>query len=241
MKLREQAVVVIPAYKETLMPEERLSLEQCLRVLGGHPITLIAPEGFSLDAYSPVENGLAVRRFHASYFQSTRTYNRLMLAPSFYANFIRYRYILIYQLDAFVFSDQLADWCARGWDYVGAPWLGADWLDNLPINRPTWSRDNIVGNGGFSLRKASTHLTLSILFRRAAKRWPANEDGFWAFYVPSWWPLFRIPSTDEALRFSFEMNPAECYELAGRVLPFGCHAWEKHDRAFWSRFIGAAG
>lgn len=237
MKLREQAVVVIPVYKEALAADEKLSFAQCLRVLGRHPITLVAPQGLALDAYRSAHVQLGVRRFDATYFQSARTYNRLMLAPSFYAAFLRWQYILIYQLDAFVFSDQLAEWCRRGYDYVGAPWIGADWLDHLPIQRPRWSRNNIVGNGGFSLRRVISHLALSILFRRAARRWPANEDGFWAFYAPSRWPLFKLPSTEEALRFSFEMNPAECYQRAGRVLPFGCHAWDKHDRAFWRPFI----
>ena len=123
------------------------------------------------------------------------------------------------------------------YDYIGAPWVDADWIDDLPIRRPSWSRDNIVGNGCFSLRKTRTFWALASLFRPAALWWPANEDGFWSFYVPSYWPLFRIPSTEEALRFSYEKSPARCFELGRKSLPFGCHAWEKHQPDFWRRHI----
>jgi hypothetical protein len=237
--MRREAVVVIPAYREELSPNERFSFEQCLRVLVRHPIALVAPAHLRLDSYAPERHGLLVRRFPSEFFASTRTYNRLMLSPRFYGAFIDYRYLLVYQLDAFVFSDQLSEWCRAGYDYVGAPWIDADWLDSLPIRRPPWSRRNIVGNGGFSLRKTATCWAFASLFKRAARRWPANEDGFWAFWVPSYWPLFRIPPTGEALRFSFELAPAKCFGLSNGRLPFGCHAWEKHDRQFWRAHIPA--
>ena len=64
-----------------------------------------------------------------------------------------------------------------------------------------------------------------------------NEDGFWAFFAPTYNPIFRIPDTETALRFSFEINPRLCFEQVGGRLPFGCHAWEKHDPEFWRRFI----
>ncbi|MBI5510711.1 MAG: hypothetical protein HY903_18280 [Deltaproteobacteria bacterium] len=238
---RDEAVVVIPVYKETLTPNERLSFEQCLRVLGHHPMTLVCPEGLRLDAYEPEKNHLAVRRFSAGYFQSTATYNGLMLSPRFYGAFLRYRYILIYQLDAFVFSDQLSAWCKEGYDYIGAPWIGTDWMPILPMWRPPWSRYNLVGNGGFSLRNTLSATVMATAFRRGVKRWKLNEDGFWAFFAPSYNPLFRIPDARTALRFSFETNPRLCYERTGGRLPFGCHAWEKHDPEFWRVHIPGAG
>jgi hypothetical protein len=38
-----------------------------------------------------------------------------------------------------------------------------------------------------------------------------------------------------ALEFAFESDPAGSYERIGKKLPFGCHAWAKHDRTFWER------
>jgi Protein of unknown function (DUF5672) len=41
----------------------------------------------------------------------------------------------------------------------------------------------------------------------------------------------RVATVEDALQFSFETCPRECFEMNGRRLPFGCHAWE-YDRAF---------
>jgi hypothetical protein len=68
---------------------------------------------------------------------------------------------------------------------------------------------------------------------RADDRFRKHEDLFWSFGAPSLQPDFRIASVDEALGFAFEVEPRRAYELAGRRLPFGCHAWAKYDRAFW--------
>jgi hypothetical protein len=42
----------------------------------------------------------------------------------------------------------------------------------------------------------------------------------------------RVATVEDALQFSFETCPRKCFEMNGRRLPFGCHAWE-YDRAFW--------
>lgn len=55
--------------------------------------------------------------------------------------------MLIYQLDAWVFKDELEFWCNKGFDYIGAPWfIGYDSTNNkMPLMEYS-------GNGGFSLR-----------------------------------------------------------------------------------------
>jgi hypothetical protein len=64
-----------------------------------------------------------------------------------------------------------------------------------------------------------------------------NEDKFWGLRARLFDPSFRIAPVEKALEFSFECYPRYCYELNGRRLPFGCHAWAKHDREFWKQFI----
>jgi len=44
-----------------------------------------------------------------------------MMSPAFYDAFKAFDYILIYQLDAFVFRDELEYFCSLGYDYIGAP------------------------------------------------------------------------------------------------------------------------
>jgi hypothetical protein len=44
-----------------------------------------------------------------------------MLSIDFYKRFRDYKFILIYQLDAYVFRDELEYWCEQDYDFIGAP------------------------------------------------------------------------------------------------------------------------
>lgn len=142
-------VVPLPTGRD-LTTDERVSLRQIEHYLGGHDRYFLAPEGASVHS-AP---GFRVKRFPATYFGSAEAHNRLLLTRRFYQAFGDYRFILICHLDALVLSDQLAEWCARDWDYIGAPWFACQhtrWLAE-------WNRTSGVGNGGFSLRKVDAFL-----------------------------------------------------------------------------------
>jgi hypothetical protein len=64
-----------------------------------------------------------------------------------------------------------------------------------------------------------------------------NEDIIWSFLIKKTFRGFNIPIPEEALKFSFEVNPFFLYKMNNDVLPFGCHAWRKYDPNFWSKFI----
>jgi Protein of unknown function (DUF5672) len=64
-----------------------------------------------------------------------------------------------------------------------------------------------------------------------------NEDNFWSDEAVRYYPDFRIAAVETGLRFAFEVAPRHCYELNGRQLPFGAHAWPKYDRAFWEPYL----
>ena len=64
-----------------------------------------------------------------------------------------------------------------------------------------------------------------------------NNDIFWSYHAVKYLPDFKIPDWQTALRFAFEAAPRHCFELNGRELPFGCHAWPKFDRGFWDPFL----
>jgi hypothetical protein len=104
--------------------------------------------------------GFAVTRFPDRFFASHRGYSDLMLRREFYERFSAYEYILVYQLDCLVFSDDLASWCEKGFDYIGA-------VHNI------WGED-IVGNGGFSLRRVRG--ALDVL---NSKRKPIDPGDYW--------------------------------------------------------------
>lgn len=63
------------------------------------------------------------------------------------------------------------------------------------------------------------------------------EDVFWANRAPHYYPEFKLAPIEVALKFAFECLPRYCYELNGNQLPFGCHAWQAYDKAFWEPFL----
>ena len=145
------AIVIIPVYKELMSNYEEISFRQCLKILNKYPISIICPHSLNVEYYVHVSKDynitLNVNYFDSAYFCNIDGYNRLMLSKFFYKTFLRYEYMLIYQLDAYVFKDELNYWCKQGWDYIGAPWF-----ENFG-SYETGKNLMTVGNGGFSLRK----------------------------------------------------------------------------------------
>src|SRR6185312_14561683 len=151
-----------------------------------------------------------------------------------------YKYILFYELDAWVFRDELNYWCTKGYDYIGAPWLDSSTKQIVG-----------VGNGGFSLRKVNSSIRIfkrMVLLQRLRSLWfkshlqaiirfpnfisyfkkilrinnmedvniihcasYPNEDHYWAI-LSRFFCDFKVAPHDDAVRFSFEANPILLYE-----------------------------
>ena len=249
------AAIAIPVYNPEMSVFDKISFLQCLKVLGNYDIYLVAPEGIDLTAYTGYGN-IIVKRFDPFFFKGIKGYNRLLLSPFFYKQFKDYQYLLIYQLDCYVFKDELSHWCQRGYDYIGAPWLNMDvyrWLfikDVYPselklIHRLTRGYFmKRTGNGGLSLRKISSMINNLKFFSAASKSWKVNEDLFFMHYVGTFNVLFKVPTPEVAVTFSFDVYPAEAYEMNHQRLPFGCHGFNRSDApnytdnlSFWRNHI----
>src|SRR6266853_2657458 len=99
--------VVIPIYKSSLTPNEEISLHRCKNTLGKYKSIIIAPDNLDLTEISRDLRVTDIFRFDPEHFRSVQAYDRMMLSKSFYQRFRDYEYILIHQLDAFIFSDSL--------------------------------------------------------------------------------------------------------------------------------------
>lgn len=230
-----RAAVVIPIYKPRradLEWYELISLRRCFEVLGNHPIVFIAPEGRTFD-YLPLGKKYTVETFDETYFNGIDGYNRLMLSPRFYERFLDYDYILIYQLDAFVFSDRLEEFCRLGYDYIGAPWsLGSGKKYNLFLT---------VGNGGFSLRRVEACIDVLKNYGGTINAPHLAEDFVFAYLGKIKPDEFKIALIGTASRFAVESLPARYCQKNENVLPFGCHAWHKFGRDFYVRVFEELG
>jgi hypothetical protein len=142
-----QVAVVVPVVSLPLSVDEEISLRHLRTHLGRFDRYAIGLQ------HLPEElSDFQLKRFPSSYFTGRYAYNRLLLKEEFYRAFAEHEYILIYQLDCLVFTSNLVEWCRKGWDYVGAPWL------NNPDNPAEGFLT--VGNGGLSLRRVTSALAV---------------------------------------------------------------------------------
>ena len=266
---RPSVCVVVPCYQPTLRPYEQLALRQCRSVLGAYDLAIVKPSALDLTDLATQYDIGRIESFPGHYFEGIAGYNQLMLADEFYARFAAYEFILIYQLDAFVFRDELAAWCAKPYDYIGAPWLPPR---NVPARLEErlikarqyllrWSNRMApgggaihggqymyaVGNGGFSLRRVSTMRSVLQRMPSAADRYRAidgrthYEDIFFTIEANRYLPRVRVPSFREAAGFAWELQPEQARALNHGKLPFGCHAWNKLHADEWRPVFAALG
>lgn len=256
---KKRIVVIIPLYRSSINTNEKISLEQVLKVLSDYDIYFVVPEGLPFDPVQLIPGNVSLKktnvtRFADKWFSSTIDYSKLLVSKDFYRAFDQYTFMLLYQLDAYVFHDSLQEWASKGYDYIGAPWTREEekvfmqslykgkfrfvfsfmrFIDKIFFGK----KDYAVGNGGFSLRNIQKSINALNTLTFLSKRWTINEDIFWSIAVPVLYPFFKVPNKKDAFGFSFEKEPKKLFEQNGSKLPFGCHAWEKYDPVFWRQFI----
>lgn len=256
------SIIVIPVYKSKLDSFETISFNQCVKVLHKYTICILTHAKLDISYYvkelQNKELKYIIEFFHPDYFASIAGYNRLLLSLLFYQRFKQYKYMLIYQLDAYVFRDELEDWCVKGFDYIGAPWFEG-WHE-AELDSPIIG----VGNGGLSLRKTNRIMKLlkvsnlyiyiyrnilsSKLFRKIISKqiieyfniegYGFQNEDYYIFNLSKRFKWYKLAPISEAYKFSFDVNPEVLYKLNNNKLPFGCHAWQRYQfDEFWKQFI----
>ena len=151
-------IIIIPIYKSTPDPNEKMSFNQCINILNKHRICIVSHNDLNLSYYTDLlistSTDFTVEYFDRSFFENLAGYNKLMLSFEFYQSCKEYDYMLIYQLDAWVFRDEFDYWCEKGYDYIGAPWFENH--GSIEDGNKHW----MAGNGGFSLRRIPSFINL---------------------------------------------------------------------------------
>lgn len=266
-----EVAVLIPVYKElnALSAYERLSFDQCISILKAYTIILVKPGSLNVQEYLHEEPKLKIQEFDDHYFKSIKGYNALLLHPSFYQRFLDHTFILIYQLDAFVFFDALLSWTKAGYDYIGAPWLAHSHSLNKEEKKDfdkkvrtayilnqkkenshlpsDWQFFNKVGNGGFSLRRTRLFFSIAIEMKEMTEYYLANgehaafnEDVFWSLEVNRTKRRLKIPGFKKAALFSLESQVLLGFQYNKLSYPFGCHGWNKNIE-IWKPLFAHAG
>ena len=222
--------VAIPIYRK-FTPSERLSLLVLEQTLPRDNCFIVAPKSLKVDS-----SQFKIIRLPDQWFSSIISYGSLMVSAGFYELFVEFDYVLIYQLDCLIFGSRLDEFCALGFDYVAPLILGR--TDGY------WPQNDIVGVGGFSLRKISSFLEIlnsvgkpefAAEMHSLANRIQRNgaEDMFWSLSAPAIDPNFSVASPEVALAFGFEGDPSRSFQRSNYQQPFGCHHWNKLAFFVW--------
>lgn len=255
----KRVVILIPTHRPNLTTSDKISLAHLKKHLSKYDTFFVIPKNISSKTF--IANGYKVKKVDNKFFGTLRRANEALLNKKFYQRFKNYDFMLLYQLDVLVFSDQLTKWVNSGYDFVAAPWFRPI-VGYLTHKKGSPSSG---GNGGFSLRNIQKALKIldmvnnsatrsskssfirklwfllallrgkshKIWFSAQATDYPFNEDGFWSLEAPKYDPSYKVAPFKEALKFGFERFPRKCFELNNKKLPFGVHAWEKYDKEFW--------
>lgn len=256
----KSVIITIPIYTTKLSVYDWAAIEQCFKVLSNYTICYIKPDSLDISSIEERFKADLTVSFADHFFAGISGYNRLMLSPVFYNKFREWKYIFIYQTDAWVFCDKLEEWCSKNYDYIGAPWIPKKkysqtyyklYVAIKSVYCKLFSVPNYnklyynVGNGGVSLRKVEKFAQestkrereIELLMVKKARDF-YNEDVYWSLTINQRERVIEIPEWSEALNFSFDKNPAESLEHNGGKLPFCCHGWTKPKMfAFWQKYI----
>ncbi len=231
---KKNRIIIIPAYKKQLNEFENISLKQLVKTLYGYQISLVMPKGLEPDYEVLTGINYRTEYFDEEYFKSSYDYSQLLLSIEFYKRFSEYEYMLIHQLDCFIFRDMLEEFCKMGYDYIGAP---------IHQKEGFWSEYH-VGNGGLSLRKIETTIRLIEHKDDVFKEHPypdqlkKAEDVFFAYCGANDRYDYTVPSVEIANKFSLFIDTEEKKRtVIENGLPFGIHYFPTYYYDFWRPFI----
>lgn len=199
-KVQYNCVVVIPVYRVPTLIEQ-CSFKQGLNVLRNYDIVIVTNKSVDLTKFDDISKqcgkSYSKELFDEKFFKGVKGYNALCLSKEFYQRFSdKYVYMLIYQLDAWVFRDELQAWCNKGYDYVGSPFFvspdkGEHYIEVF----------NGVGNGGLSLRNIKYCLSVLSIpkflpYMTLKKEYSIWKTDYKYAYIPrfvKWLRFVKIP------------------------------------------------
>lgn len=199
------AIVIPMSNRAELTPEEKISFKHLIHFMRRYDKYLVVPKSLRVDY-----PGFKIERFKDKFFGSALAHRNLVFSPKFYNRFINYKYILIYHLDSLVFSDQLTEWCEKGFDFIGAPWIKHK--DAPYAGNPAY--EGKVGNGGFALKRVQSFLKLI-----NSKEYAIDPESYWQKYHVAKPKYKRLLNSPKKFLMRFRNFNSARWELSRWRLP----------------------
>lgn len=202
--LGNKCCIVILIYKENMSPDELISFNSISRNCEGvYDIYFVGNSCLGNEYWKMVCKRHSIKPvvLDDSWFESICSYNKLCLNPDFYKIFSNYKYMMIFQLDGYMFYNDLDSFVKLDYDYYGA-------LHYSPYLK--------CGNGGISLRKVSK--MISVLESGVNIRYDIYEDVFFSNCN-----MLEVAPNDICMRFCICDDKEELKKQIDNKLPMCCH------------------
>jgi hypothetical protein len=163
---------------------------------------------------------------------STAEYSKFIISEL--DKYVDTDYVLIVQYDGFILNPNAWNDEFLKYDYIGAPWLVADWSVknfDFPVE---WLGKLAVGNGGFSLRsKKLLSLTAKLFLDKKLEKYDPEDVAICVRYRQLLEENgIKFAPVDIAKQFAFEAESSDNYAWDGQ---FGFHGLKWTDISKWSK------
>jgi hypothetical protein len=164
----QKILIVTPIWKEDFEQAELMRMKITIKINLDCDHAFIGPDVMNFtNIYAQFPNS-KVFTMPSNKFISVDAYSRMLMEPEFYKQFLDYEYILICQLDAILIKN-VKSLALLGYEYIGSVWENGYRVSkfrhllviNNRMNSFLKSEKIYVGNGGLSLRRVETMISLT--------------------------------------------------------------------------------
>ena len=231
----QKCVVVIPVYKQKLSQFEKDNLSNTVnRLKDSYDICIIGPSSINVSRLSKEFNyKFQYKKYNNSTFKSKESYSLLLESADFYETFNNWEYMLLVQLDVWIFgtAENLEKFLTYDFAYIGAPWSRNYIMKAFGVD------DEFCGNGGFSLRNTSMMIDILSNSDVNATKYVTVEDQYISYIIYND-KKYDTCLVDIALQFSIDNEPEYWHKRLGNMkYPFGVHMGKKEFKDYWSSYI----
>lgn len=221
-------IIMIPIYKQFLSKTEDASLRQVIKILGNsYELCICCPFNIFTDYYTYKYNyNFSYLQCNNNYFVKQMSYSWLCEEAEWYKCFQNYKFMLIYQLDGWIFKNEIDKFVKLDYDYIGSPWRAG--INSLTHNE-------MVGNGGISLRKIETFINIctNLDLSKYNQAFVNLEDLLFCHMLKD---QLNIAPVKDAIPFCVDQDPEYWYNKNNKQLPMATHGWEKFGKStFWNK------